>query len=58
MKPGEGKRRPIWISNELTEKLKWKKKVYRMWKRSLVTCEEYRNTVTALRDAMRKAKAY
>jgi len=58
MKPGEGKRRPIWISNELTEKLKWKKKVYRMWKRSLVTCEEYRNTVTVLRDAMRKAKAY
>jgi len=30
-------RRAVWMSNVLMEKLKWKKKVYGMWKRGLAT---------------------
>jgi len=55
-KLGKGGRKPEWISKE---KIKWKKKVYGMWKRGLATLEEYRNTVSnTCRDAIRKAKAH
>ncbi|PKU29906.1 rna-directed dna polymerase from mobile element jockey- hypothetical protein [Limosa lapponica baueri] len=56
-KSGKGGRRPAWMRKELLEKLKWKKEVYRMWKRGLATWEEYRSTVRVCRDATRKAKA-
>ena len=54
-KLGKGGRRPTWISKELMEKLKWKKKFYRMWKRGLPTCWEYRSIFMACRDETRKA---
>lgn len=37
------------------EKLKWKK-VSGMWKRGLVTWEEYRNAASTCSDVKRKAK--
>ena len=43
------------MSKELMEKLKWKKKFYRMWKRGLPTCWEYRSIFMACRDETRKA---
>ncbi|PKU32349.1 glycerol kinase [Limosa lapponica baueri] len=46
------------MSKELLEKLRWKKEVYRMWKKGLATWEKYRNIVRVCRDATRKAKAY
>ncbi|GAB0182556.1 mitochondrial enolase superfamily member 1 [Grus japonensis] len=46
------------MSKELLEKFKWKKEVYRMWKKGLATWEEHRNVVRVCRDAMRKAKAH
>lgn len=32
-KSGKGSRRSAWMSKELMEKLKWKKQLYRMWKK-------------------------
>ncbi|GAB0177485.1 mitochondrial enolase superfamily member 1 [Grus japonensis] len=46
------------MSKELLEKLKGKKKVYRMWKKGMATWEEYRGVVRECRDARRKAKAH
>ena len=46
------------MSNELLAKLKWKRKVYGMWKEGQTTWEEHRNVVRACREAMRKAKAH
>jgi len=46
------------MSKELLAKLKWKTKVYRMWKQRQATWEEYRNIVRACREAMRKAKVH
>lgn len=40
------------------EKLKGKKKAYKMWKKGLATWEEYRNAVRACRDETRKARAH
>lgn len=44
------------MSKMLMVELKWKKKIYAMWKRGLHTWEEYRSTVRECRDATRKAK--
>ncbi|PKU30268.1 glycerol kinase [Limosa lapponica baueri] len=57
-KSGKGGRKPAWMNRELLEKLRWKKKVYRMWKKGLATWEKYRNAVRVCKDAMRKAKAH
>jgi len=38
--------------------LRWKRKVYGMWKEGQATWEEYRNIVKVCRDATRKAKVY
>ena len=46
------------MNKELMEKLKWKKKVYGMWKMGLATWEEYRNVARACSDAIKKAKAH
>lgn len=45
-------------SKELMEKLKEKKKVYEMWKKSLASWEVNRNVLRACRDTTRKAKAH
>ena len=54
---GEGSKRPVGMSKELTDKLKGKKNIHDQWKKGLSTCKEYRNVVSACRDATRKAKA-
>ncbi|GAB0202599.1 mitochondrial enolase superfamily member 1 [Grus japonensis] len=46
------------MSKELLEKLKGKKKVYRMWKKGLATWEEYRDVVRVCKVATRKGKAH
>ena len=53
----KGSKRPVGISKELTDKLKGKKNIHDQWKKGLSTCKEYRNVVSACRDATRKAKA-
>jgi len=42
---------------KLLEKLKGKRKIYGMWKEGQSTWEEYRNILSACRDATRKAEA-
>jgi len=46
------------MSKELLAKVKWKKKVYGMWKEGQATEEEYSNIVRVCRDATRKAKVH
>ena len=54
---GEGSKRPVGMSKELTDKLKVKKNIHEQWKKGLSTCKEDRKVVSACRDATRKAKA-
>ena len=56
-KSGEGNKRFVWMSKELMDKVKGKKKVHRMWEEGLSTWEECRNAVRSCWDVMRKAKA-
>ena len=44
------------MSKELTDKLKGKKNIHEQWKKGLSTFKEYRDVVSACRDATRKAK--
>jgi len=53
-KSSKGDRRPAWMSKELLAELRWKRRVYGMWKEGQGTWEEYRNVVKACRDAMRE----
>jgi len=46
------------MSKEILAELRWKRKVYGMWKEGQATWEEYRHVVKACRDATRKAKAH
>jgi len=46
------------MNKEVLAKLKWKKKVCRMWKEGPTTWEEYMNIVRVCRDATRKAEVY
>jgi len=57
-KSSKGGRRPAWMSKELLGKLKWKRKVYRMWKEGQATRQEYRNVVRACREATSKAEVH
>ncbi|GAB0194936.1 hypothetical protein GRJ2_001958900 [Grus japonensis] len=50
-------KRPPWMNKELLGKVKQKKEAYRVWKQGQVAWEEYRETVQAARDQVRKAKA-
>ncbi|GAB0178212.1 mitochondrial enolase superfamily member 1 [Grus japonensis] len=45
------------MNKELLGKVKHRKEAYRGWKQGQVTLEEYRETVRAARDQVRKAKA-
>ena len=55
-KSGKGDKRLTWMSKELMDTLKRKKKVHEMWKKGLSTWEEYRNVDRVCRDATRQAK--
>jgi len=46
------------MSKEILVELRWKRKVYGMWKEGQATWEEYRYVVRGCWDAMRKAKAH
>ncbi|GAB0194022.1 mitochondrial enolase superfamily member 1 [Grus japonensis] len=48
--------RPPWMNKELLGKVKQKKVAYRGWKQGQVAWEEYRETVRAAREQVRKAK--
>ncbi|GAB0204644.1 mitochondrial enolase superfamily member 1 [Grus japonensis] len=50
-------KRPPWMNKELLGKVKLKKEAYRGWKQGQVAWEEYRETVRAAREQVRKAKA-
>ncbi|GAB0210014.1 mitochondrial enolase superfamily member 1 [Grus japonensis] len=50
-------KRPPWMNKEVLGKVKQKKEGYRGWKQGQVAWEEYRETVRAARDQVRKAKA-
>ncbi|GAB0181491.1 hypothetical protein GRJ2_000614400 [Grus japonensis] len=56
-KSGKNARRPTWMNKELLGKVKQKKEAYRGWKQGQVAWEEYRETVQAAKDQVRKAKA-
>ncbi|GAB0179904.1 hypothetical protein GRJ2_000455700 [Grus japonensis] len=56
-KSGKNTKRPPWMNKELLGKVKPKKEAYRGWKQGQVAWEEYRETVQAVRDQVRKAKA-
>ncbi|GAB0206858.1 mitochondrial enolase superfamily member 1 [Grus japonensis] len=56
-KSGKTTKRPPWMNKELLGKVKHKKEAYRGWKQGQVAWEEYRETVQAARDQVRKAKA-
>lgn len=54
---GEGGKRFVWMSKELMDKVKGKKKAHGMWEEGLSTWEECRNVVRSCWDVMWKAKA-
>ena len=54
---GKGSKRPVGMSKELTDKLRGKNNIRERWKKGLSTGKEYRNVVSACRDATRKAGA-
>ncbi|GAB0190077.1 hypothetical protein GRJ2_001473000 [Grus japonensis] len=56
-KSGKNTRRSVWMNKELLGKVKQKKEACRGWKQGQVAWEEYRETVRAARDQVRKAKA-
>ncbi|GAB0209274.1 mitochondrial enolase superfamily member 1 [Grus japonensis] len=56
-KSGKTTKRPPWMNKELLDKVKHKKEACRGWKQGQVAWEEYRETVRAARDQVRKAKA-
>ncbi|GAB0206600.1 mitochondrial enolase superfamily member 1 [Grus japonensis] len=56
-KSGKSTKRPPWMNKEVLGKVKHKKEAYRGWKQGQVAWEEYRETVQAAREQVRKAKA-
>ena len=48
----------MWMRKELLAGLRWKRKVFGMWKEGQATWEEYGNIVRACREAMTKDKAH
>ncbi|GAB0202667.1 mitochondrial enolase superfamily member 1 [Grus japonensis] len=50
-------KRPPWMNKELLGKVKQNQEAYRGWKQGQVAWEEYRETVRAAREQVRKAKA-
>ncbi|GAB0190424.1 hypothetical protein GRJ2_001507700 [Grus japonensis] len=56
-KSAKNTKRPPWMNKELLGKVKQKREAYRGWKQGQVAWEEYRETVRAAREQVRKAKA-
>ncbi|GAB0195030.1 mitochondrial enolase superfamily member 1 [Grus japonensis] len=56
-KSSKSTKRHPWMNKELLGKVKQKKEAFREWKRGRTAWEEYRETVRAARDQVRKAKA-
>ncbi|GAB0208460.1 mitochondrial enolase superfamily member 1 [Grus japonensis] len=56
-KSGKTTRRPVWMNKKFLGEVKQKKEAYRGWKQGRVAWEEYRETVRAARDQVRKTKA-
>ncbi|GAB0199287.1 mitochondrial enolase superfamily member 1 [Grus japonensis] len=56
-KSSKNTKRPPWMNKELLGKAKQKKEAYGGWKQGQVAWEEYRETVQAARDQVRKAKS-
>ncbi|GAB0205865.1 mitochondrial enolase superfamily member 1 [Grus japonensis] len=56
-KSSKNTKRPPWMNKELLGKVKQKKEAYRGWKQGQVAWGEYRETVRAAREQVRKAKA-
>ncbi|GAB0182166.1 hypothetical protein GRJ2_000681900 [Grus japonensis] len=56
-KSSKNTKRPLWVNKELLDKVKQKKEACRGWKQGQVAWEEYRETVRAAREQVRKAKA-
>ncbi|GAB0208721.1 hypothetical protein GRJ2_003337800 [Grus japonensis] len=56
-KSSKNTKSPPWMNKEVLGKVKQKKEAYRGWKQGQVAWEEYRETVRAARDQVRKAKA-
>ncbi|GAB0180267.1 mitochondrial enolase superfamily member 1 [Grus japonensis] len=56
-KSSKNTKSPPWMNKELLGKVKQKKEAYRGWKQGQVAQEEYRETIRAARDQVRKAKA-
>ncbi|PKU44209.1 hypothetical protein llap_5469 [Limosa lapponica baueri] len=50
-------RRPVWLNRGLWLDLREKRKVYNLWKRGLVTYEQYQAVVKICRGKIRRAKA-
>ncbi|GAB0187691.1 hypothetical protein GRJ2_001234400 [Grus japonensis] len=56
-KSSKSTKRPLWMNKELLGKVEQKKEAYRGWKQGQVAWQEYRETVQAAREQVRKAKA-
>ncbi|GAB0209035.1 mitochondrial enolase superfamily member 1 [Grus japonensis] len=56
-KSSKNTKRPPQMDKELLGKVKQRKEAFRGWKQGQVAWEEYRETVRAVRDQVRKAKA-
>ncbi|GAB0206304.1 hypothetical protein GRJ2_003096000 [Grus japonensis] len=56
-KSGKNTKRPAWMNKELLGKVKQNQEAYRGWKQGQVAWEEYRETVRAAREQVRKTKA-
>ena len=55
---GKDGKRPVWMTKELMGKLKVKKKVHEVWKKGLLSWEEYSNVVRDSRDATRPRSSW
>ncbi|GAB0202575.1 mitochondrial enolase superfamily member 1 [Grus japonensis] len=56
-KSSKNTKRPLWMNKDLLGKVKQNQEAYRGWKQGQVAWEEYRETVQAAREQVRKAKA-
>ncbi|PKU41811.1 glycerol kinase [Limosa lapponica baueri] len=56
-KSGKEGKRPTWLSQDLTVKLKGKKEMHKQWKLGQVSWEKYRDAARLCRDGVKKAKA-
>ncbi|XP_060139070.1 uncharacterized protein LOC132593239 [Zootoca vivipara] len=56
-KHGRCLKKPGWLSRELLTELRFKRDMYKKWKRGEITREEFKHIASTCRDKVRKAKA-